>query len=83
LNDIPFFKIIFINSLKKYYGTKKKFIKIISDTLEDYYKHDKKLKSFLSYILEYYENTCEIFYEELYKKIGLKDFTNTTFIKIL
>ena len=56
----------------------------VEETLEKYYEHNKRLKSFLSYILEYYDDTCELFYdfyENLYSQLNLQNFQGKSFVK--
>jgi hypothetical protein len=84
MKDVPILKVMIEKALNKYYKNNKKIINSVMETYNEYLKHDKRIKSFLSYLLEYYEITCEMFYdfyEELYSKMNLTNFYNKSFIK--
>ena len=53
-------------------------------TIDKLYNDNVKIKTFLSFLLDNYDITCEIFYdlyEDLYEKLGLHSFVGKSFIK--
>jgi hypothetical protein len=86
LSDVPYFREMMNNALKKYYKNNKKLEEEIMRTYDEYCKHNKRLKSFLSFLLEYYDATCEMFYDfyiSLARKLGIFPMKGVSFIKKL
>jgi hypothetical protein len=86
LHDVPFFKKMLENALNKYHGKNKKLISTIMNAYDENMERNKKLKYFLSYLMEYYEELCETFYdlyEILFTKLELYDFYAKNFIKYI
>lgn len=84
--DAPYFKSMLEDALKKYYKKNNKMQEEIMETYDEYCKHNKRLKNFLSFLLEYYDITCELFHEfylELSIKLDIYPLYGKSFIKYL
>lgn len=85
-SDVPYFKEMLEKSLKKYYKNDKKLQEEILGKYNEYCDENKKLKNFLSLLLNYYDATCEMFYEfyiDLASKLGITKMKGENFIRKL
>lgn len=86
LKDVKYLKSMLKESLDKYYAKNKDFQEEIIKTYDEYCKLNKRLKSFLSFLFEYYNITCEMFYDfykDLAYKIGVVSLYGKSFVKYI
>lgn len=86
LQDVPYFRNMLEITVKKYYKNNKEIQDQIIKTHDEHYEVNTRLKSFLSYLLEYFDITCEMFYDfylVLSSKLGITRMYGVNFIKYI